>query len=460
MAATNGQLRAIVIDDTADLRDLLKIALTRKGFVVAGEAADGRAGIDLVRKVDCDLIMLDLAMPVMDGLEALPWIRRIRPHAWIVVLSGFGAQVMSTRALRSGADGYIQKGASTGQILTYLEQLTSGHEPPRSIGLADIVHHEDSEAEMRAHAAAVHAAPFGVVELDGAEQPRVRGANLAAQRLLRSQLTPGTPLASVSIDLAEALDNQRFVNDPSFQLRLGDTDLSVSLRRSADTTHLYLVPGGDDPGLLRRAIASTAHELRGPVSVIIGVAETVALTANDPHSEQRLRLLESVARQARMLDNLTADLLTAAQITGSTLRVTIEEIDPLEVITTLVANRHDAHVVCADSFTVHADSLRLEQMVENLLTNAEKYGRPPYQVTIDGDADQVRIAVRDHGDGVPEDFRERLFDEFTRAPRIRAPGTGMGLFIVRALAEAQHGTVDYAPVESGGSVFTITLPRA
>jgi signal transduction histidine kinase len=71
----------------------------------------------------------------------------------------------------------------------------------------------------------------------------------------------------------------------------------------------------------------------------------------------------------------------------------------------------------------------------------------------------VHVSVEDSGPGVPEEFREQLFEEFSRAQDAGARGTGLGLFLVRSLAQAQDGGADYRPRPSGGSVFTITLPE-
>jgi signal transduction histidine kinase len=112
--------------------------------------------------------------------------------------------------------------------------------------------------------------------------------------------------------------------------------------------------------------------------------------------------------------------------------------------------------------TVLADPDRLHQMVANLLSNAVKYGARPFGVTVrSGDPRGfAHVDVSDSGEGVPEGFRAHLFDEFTRAEDARARGTGIGLFVVRSLAEAQGGRADYRPREGGGSVFTVTLPLA
>jgi len=113
-------VRAVVIDDTQDIRDLLSMVLTRNGMDVVGQAGDGQAGVELVRAERPDLVLLDLAMPVMDGIEALPLIRELVPDAKIIVLSAFAGAV-SEQVLEWGADGYLQKGTPLKTIVAYLE---------------------------------------------------------------------------------------------------------------------------------------------------------------------------------------------------------------------------------------------------------------------------------------------------------------------------------------------------
>jgi DNA-binding NarL/FixJ family response regulator len=111
-------LRVVIVDDTPDLRDLLAMALQRRGeFRVVAEADNGRDAIDVVGAQQPDLVLLDIAMPVMDGLEALPQIRQVCSLATVVMLSGFGAVEMSERAIALGADGYVQKGTPIRQLM-------------------------------------------------------------------------------------------------------------------------------------------------------------------------------------------------------------------------------------------------------------------------------------------------------------------------------------------------------
>jgi signal transduction histidine kinase len=307
---------------------------------------------------------------------------------------------------------------------------------------------------------ALSMAPYGVIEL--ADEPlfRIVHANTLAQRLLDHRAGPGTPLGMASPQLASMVAFHRLDSDASFMIELEGGTARATLRRTGWSVLVYLDSTADDIGLLRRAIATTAHEIRGPVAVINGIAETMGWGEKELDTEQRNRLMASVARQARMLDSITADLLTAAQIQRGTLRIDLQVVDLRGAIESVVTDRYDVEVQIEGNPQVRADPLRLDQMLSNLLANAHKYGREPFKVQVRSEGDKVHIDVIDHGDGVPAEFRVRLFREFARASGNVATGTGLGLFVVRTLAEAQNGSVSYRPGEYGGSVFTISFVAA
>ncbi|HVL89980.1 MAG TPA: PAS domain S-box protein [Actinomycetota bacterium] len=118
-------VRSVVIaDDSDDLRFLLKMLLSRsEDFEVVDEACDGQAAIESVRAHRPDLILLDLAMPRMDGLEAVPAIRKVSPETVVVVVSGFDSARMSGAVSDAGADAYIEKDASLTDIAAMLMQI-------------------------------------------------------------------------------------------------------------------------------------------------------------------------------------------------------------------------------------------------------------------------------------------------------------------------------------------------
>lgn len=109
--------KVVIADDTADIRLLLRWSLEPDDrFHVVGEATNGREVVALVEAENVDAILMDLAMPVMDGLQAIKEVRRISPDTKIVVLSGFDEESMANEAISRGAHAYIAKGASFAEI--------------------------------------------------------------------------------------------------------------------------------------------------------------------------------------------------------------------------------------------------------------------------------------------------------------------------------------------------------
>src|SRR5215217_15832 len=100
-----------LVDDVPELRELIKFGLEEDpGFQIVGEAGDGRTALEGIAETQPAAVLLDLSMPDMDGMQAIPRIREGDPEVAIIVLSGFSADRMSGRVLERGADGYVEKG--------------------------------------------------------------------------------------------------------------------------------------------------------------------------------------------------------------------------------------------------------------------------------------------------------------------------------------------------------------
>jgi len=113
--------RIVVADDVFDLRFMVKLALERSGrFQVVAEAENGDEAVAMAKQHQPDLVLLDVSMPVKDGLEALPDIRTVSPNAKIVMLSGFEASRLAATALESGASAYLEKGIPPGELVEEL----------------------------------------------------------------------------------------------------------------------------------------------------------------------------------------------------------------------------------------------------------------------------------------------------------------------------------------------------
>lgn len=226
-------------------------------------------------------------------------------------------------------------------------------------------------------------------------------------------------------------------------------------------------------GRLRRAaedqsqfLAVTAHELRTPIGVLGGSAETLSKYWPELTDEDRDELLDAMMSSTGRLRRLLADLLTASRLQASALEMKREPTLLSDVITAAAATvertNPESRIVVEDSpdLPVSADRDRLTQAVENLLANALRHGSPPIRVSTRESGEDVDICVSDSGRGVAETMRPRLFERF--ATGRSKGGTGLGLYIVRELARAHDGNAFYEgpSAESPAGRFVIRLPRA
>lgn len=124
MTEDSAAARVLLADDTPDIRAMLRLVLSREDdFVVVAEAGDGSEAIEMAVEHRPDVVLLDLAMPVMDGLEAIPGVRAAVPDCKIVVLSGFNADQMAGEALGAGADAYLEKGTPPLKLVQELRRI-------------------------------------------------------------------------------------------------------------------------------------------------------------------------------------------------------------------------------------------------------------------------------------------------------------------------------------------------
>ena len=119
-------MRVLIVDDAMFMRMMLKDILSKNGYEVVGEAANGKEAIDKYIELRPDLVLLDITMPEMDGIEALKKIKMIEPKAKIIMCSAMGQQAMVIEAIQNGAIDFIVKPFQQNRVLESLEKLTSG----------------------------------------------------------------------------------------------------------------------------------------------------------------------------------------------------------------------------------------------------------------------------------------------------------------------------------------------
>jgi signal transduction histidine kinase len=217
---------------------------------------------------------------------------------------------------------------------------------------------------------------------------------------------------------------------------------------------------------LRDFVAIASHDLRGPVAAVLGFASTLTNKWDSLKDADKLEFLEIIERRGRFLSRMLDSLLTVSKIEAGALDVNREMLRAEEVIARALEDISDDRVAqvqieCPDGMRLEADPDHVQRILVNYITNAFKYGRPPVVLEARNTGRYIEFVVRDHGDGIPNDFQERLFHKFARAEveaTRKEKGAGLGLSIVQGLARANDGEAWYEANEPTGSCFGVRLP--
>jgi len=341
---------------------------------------------------------------------------------------------------------------------------------------------------------AVEACPNGMIMTDSAG--RIVLANAEIERMFgydRSELLGRT----VEILLPERLRNGHlqsraaFLHRPEMR-RLGENRTLPARHRDgsefAVEIGLFPVRGGDDLFVLGvfvdvgnrsrmdrlkdEFVSTVSHELRTPLTSIAGSLGLLIGGAAGALPEPAARLIRIAHTNSQRLVRLINDILDIEKIEAGQVSFRFRRLSARAVVEQAI----EANRAYADGFDVqirldpgsgeeevYADADRLVQIVTNLLSNAIKFSPRDAEVavTITENAGTVRLAVRDHGPGIPREFRSRIFQKFAQADGTDARqegGTGLGLSIVRQIVTKLGGSVGFEDAEGGGTIFWVMLP--
>jgi signal transduction histidine kinase len=372
------QIRVAVVDDNPGFRETLASLLGTEDLVVVGTAGSGRDAMGLVRSTDPDVVLMDVRMPEMNGIEATRLLKSTFPELGIVALTGVDDQDAVREMLVAGASCYVLKDSDSDEIFHAIRQAAAGG---------------------------------GVISPE--VTPRVIG------------------------ELTEALERER---RRARQLELAQEAL---LERAARRHEL---------------LSRLGHELRTPVTVILGMAQTLSKGTGTP--EQRTEMQDALVFRAQGLARLVSRLegvveaglteytdvaLLASELTGLSSRVRVET-PGRPVLATL--NRVAARRI-------------LEELVENSLEFSADV--EPVVVRVEQTGGAVEVRVIDRGPGVAEDSLERIFEPLEQAEELHTrthQGAGLGLTVARMSARSMDGDVTLESTGPEGSVFLwrVTLP--
>ena len=215
-------------------------------------------------------------------------------------------------------------------------------------------------------------------------------------------------------------------------------------------------------------VSTVSHELRTPLGFIKGYTTTLLRNDAEWDSAARLEFLKIIDEEADRLRELIDNLLDSSRLESGTLSMTLEPVRLSTLLRDTVSRAQALYPgmplrtdVPDDLPILQVDATRLSQVLDNLLSNADKYAQGA-EVTVSArvEGPAVVVRVRDQGPGIPPQHQSRLFERFFRVPGAKSMirGTGLGLYICRKIVEAHGGEIMVESVAGGGTCFAFSLP--
>jgi signal transduction histidine kinase len=344
------QVRVLIAEDQVLVKEMIHGMLEEAGYAVIGTAADGRQTIEATNRLHPDIIIMDIKMPGMDGIEAAQRISEQCPTP-VIILTAYETPELIQRASTAGVGAYLLK-------------------------------------------------PPDVRELH-------RAITLATARF------------------ADMMDLEAYAR-------------------------------------------TVAHDLKGPLGVILGASEWVSQNANSISLEELRKDLALISKSARKTNLVVDSLLALARTRNAAVKVA--PVNMANVVAAvsdrlawLIQDSQAELVMPATWSTVLGHGAWLEEVWINYISNALKFRGATPRIEL-GETPQanghIQFWVRDNGPGIPPEIQDRLFMPFVRLADGQIEGHGLGLSIARRIVEKLGGKVGVESTPGQGSTFSFTLPAA
>jgi PAS domain S-box-containing protein len=487
--------RLLVIDDDEVDREAVRRALGRAGLECeVVERDDAASALDALRPGGWDCVLLDYQLPGTSGLDVLRAIREEAIGTPVIMLTGMSDRETAVELMKAGAVDYVAKGSYTPERLAQaIRHAVRVARAERATRLAEAAL-RSSEARFRA----LHeTSPDGFMIFRSVRDEsgsiidfRWEYANPASERMVgrsASELIGKRLLEVLPGNRDEGLFDlyRRVVEERTpgqIELRYARDGLDAIYRITAasledgfavgfsDVTPQRSAEADREAALASRSrfYAAMSHELRTPINAVLGYNDLILAGVYGELGEGQQTAVERAQRAARHLLDLVNDVLDLSKLEAGKLEVEPERVDVRELVRDLfttvrpLAEERGTELRLAETggpTTIESDPRRVRQILLNLVSNALKFGRGrPVDVRCGADPFGVRVEVEDRGSGIPEEHRDRIFEEFVQLPGSGTEGTGLGLPISRRLAGLLGGRLEVESREGEGSVFFLVLP--
>jgi len=216
-------------------------------------------------------------------------------------------------------------------------------------------------------------------------------------------------------------------------------------------------------------LSSISHDLRTPLATIVGAASTLETDEDRLSENSRRKLVAVISEGAQRMSDLTIKILEMARLEAGDVVLNRQWYEPEEIIASALRRldkklkTRQVNVQIPENLAlINVDAVLLQQVMVNLLDNADKYSPAglPIEISVNNTQPGLSIAVSDRGPGIPDGFREKIFDKFFQIHAESAQsGVGLGLSICRAIVEAHGGEILVINRHGGGSEFQVNLPN-
>ncbi|MGA8181274.1 MAG: response regulator [Desulfobacterales bacterium] len=483
----------LVVDDEQDIRDASERILNRAGFQVL-KASGGGESLQVLEKERIDIVLLDLKMPGMDGLEVLRGIRELSETIQVIVITGYATVETAIEAMKKGAYDFIPKPFEPDQLRIIVnrawEKICLIREA-RRLELERSRTLYDLDTEKSRIRTIIESFPSGVVVTD--PKGHVVLMNPAFKKLIGHDagLKSGGPIEDYLPDseicrIVKEISQGRYVDFddiPNLEFSLDDKKYMMARGRPVlgerkeclgailnlvDITGMKLLDQ-----LKSEFVAKVSHELRSPLSTI---HEQLAIVIRDMVGEETLQdqhILARAQEKTKGLISLIGDLLDLSRIeegiichepqpvrVDGVLKNIVEFLNPSaqkknQSLNLLLPERALPELI--------ADPIALESIFGNLITNAINYTQEGGEINVMADMTgiNIRVTVKDNGFGIADKYLDKIFERFYRVKDDKTryiTGTGLGLPIVKGLLDSMGGIIDVASESGKGSMFTVLLP--
>ncbi len=485
----NKTIKVLVVDDEKSIREGCHRVLTAKGYDVL-TAENGQMALETLSEGRIDIVLLDLKMPIMGGEEILGIVRRTYPDIPVIIITGHGTVDTAVVCMKNGAYDFITKPF---QIDQFLLTITRAAEKRRLEQKATQLKEEnmrnlyDLNLEKSRLKTIIHQMASGVMVTN--RNLEVVLHNPALMRLMEtSRQTEGPiPISRIITDeslidtLKQILGGQSALEESvSQEIRAGKNALraisapALGPNNAVDGTVTVL----EDITAYKQLdemksdfVNMVAHELRSPLVSIRQINSVLIEGLAGPLEEKQEGFVKRGMDKIDSLLELINDLLDVAKIEAGKMvqhRVPTDMGKIIEDTVALMGPRAQEHNiqlshVCEGLKPVLADPKNMEEVINNLVSNAVNYSPEGGRVTITarGLAEYMEIRVEDTGVGISPEELPKIFDKFYRVkhPKTRqVMGTGLGLAIVKGVVEAHYGAIDVESVVDKGTTFRVLLP--